>query len=663
MSAIKDVLRLPEQITAFEASYLERVNRIAMWFFAGHVPAFVAVAYFNDTGPLTALVLTLAALFGPLVAMKTFENPRHVSMMHGFTSMLMGGLLVHFGQGPVQIEMHFYFFALLAMLAIFANPMVVVVAAGTVAVHHLALWYFLPQSVFNYDAPLWVVLVHAAFVVLESVATVSIARSFFDNVVGLERIVQQRTQELDVKNRQMRLVLDNVDQGLLTVDRAGCIAEQRSSVVDQWLGACGSQSSLVDCLSRVDARTAEAFDAGYEQLLMGFLPIDVSIDQLPTQMAFDDRHFGISYTPIMDEDEEELEQLLVVMTDRTSIVAREQLEREQKETTTLLHRFTKDQGGFEEFFEEAALLVRAITERLCDDLPLLKRTVHTLKGNAMLFDVTTVARLCEAMEDEISTTGRAPDEALVGELEQRWSRLRDSLRVVLEGRDRDAIVLRDDEYRSLLRLALREPSHAALADMLMALRLEDSHERLARVAAQAQIMAIRLDKGAIDVRIDASGHKLEPHRWASFWRDFVHVVRNAVDHGLETTREREERGKSGTPTLTLSTHVRGSEFVVSIEDDGRGIDWDRVRAKAKACGLPHATEADLEAALFSDGMSTRDDVTAFSGRGVGLGAVRSACEERGGHIRVWSRLGHGTRFDFVFPVDQMAPRPQEMLAA
>ena len=102
---------------------------------------------------------------------------------------------------------------------------------------------------------------------------------------------------------------------------------------------------------------------------------------------------------------------------------------------------------------------------------------------------------------------------------------------------------------------------------------------------------------------------------------------------------------------------------MSIEDDGRGIDWDRVRAKAKACGLPHATEADLEAALFSDGMSTRDDVTAFSGRGVGLGAVRSACEERGGHIRVWSRLGHGTRFDFVFPVDQMAPRPQEMLAA
>jgi hypothetical protein len=110
----------------------------------------------------------------------------------------------------VQIEMHFYFFALLAMLAIFGNPMVIVVAAVTVAVHHLLLWATLPASVFNYAAPLWVVVVHAAFVVLESVATVYIARSFFDNVIGLEKIVHQRTAEIDARNRDMRLVLDNV---------------------------------------------------------------------------------------------------------------------------------------------------------------------------------------------------------------------------------------------------------------------------------------------------------------------------------------------------------------------------------------------------------------------------------------------------------------------
>ncbi len=660
-SALLKVLRLPDEITAFEDRYLRRINRIALWFFVLHLPAFVTVAYFNDTSPVMALVLTLAVLFGPIVAAKTFENPRNVSLMHGFTSMLMGGLLVHFGQGPVQIEMHFYFFAVLAMLAIFANPMVVLVAAGTVSVHHLALWYYLPQSVFNYDAPLWVVLVHAAFVVLESVATVYIARSFFDNVIGLERIVQSRTRALDQKNHQMRLVLDNVDQGLLTVNQEGCVSDQRSAVVDQWLGGCEENARFVDCLARVDSRTADAFEAGFDQLLMGILPVDVSIEQLPSDMSFDGRSFGLTYTPITHEDE--LVQLLVVITDRTAVVLREQLESEQRETMALLDRSSKDQVGFGEFIEEAKLLVKAITEQLCDGLPLLKRTIHTLKGNAMLFDVTTIARLCERMEDEMSDTGEGPSDALLHELGERWDRLKTSLRFVLDTHDSESIHVRPDQYRSLLEAALSEPTQGQLAQMLLALRLEDTEDRLLRIGEQAQRIAHRLGKGDIDIRIAGQGHQLEPRRWASFWQDFIHVVRNAVDHGLETAEERASRGKEGPGVLTLSTRVAAGQFVVAIEDNGRGIDWERVREKAQRKGLPHADARDLEAALFADGVTSRDEVTVYSGRGVGLGAVRAACLERGGEIRISSQLGQGTRFEFAFPAGEMAPTPRELLAA
>ncbi len=119
----------------------------------------MVIATFDDTGPLLALSLTLATLAGPVLASKMLENPRHLSAVFGFTAMLMGALLVHFGQEPVQIAMHFYFFALIAMLALFGNPLAIVVAAVTVAAHHLAFWIYLPQSVFNYDAPIWVVAV------------------------------------------------------------------------------------------------------------------------------------------------------------------------------------------------------------------------------------------------------------------------------------------------------------------------------------------------------------------------------------------------------------------------------------------------------------------------------------------------------------------------
>ncbi|MCR9159608.1 MAG: ATP-binding protein [Nannocystaceae bacterium] len=661
LKAILDTIRLPAELTQFEDRYLARVNKIATWFFVLHLPVFVLVAYLNDTGPGMAVLLTAAALIGPVVALKTFENPRNVSLMHGFTSMLMGGLLVHFGQGPVQIEMHFYFFALLAMLAIFANPMVILLAAGTVAVHHLALWYFLPESVFNYDAPLWVVLVHAAFVVLESVATCYIARSFFDNVIGLERIVQARTKEVDEKNKQMRLVMDNVEQGLLTVGSDGVVAQERSAVVDRWLGECRSGETFVDSLARVDERTADAFEAAFDQLGMGILPVECSIDQFPSEMAFDDRHFGLEYKPILRG--EELVQLLVVLTDRTAIVRQEQLETEQRETMSLIERSREDQVGFLEFFDEAKVLVGAISEDLCEDLPLLKRTIHTLKGNSMLYEVHSIAKVCERMEDAMSETQRRPDATLLDELARRWDRLKQSLRVVLDAEERDAVQIRPEQYRELIEKALATPTHRELANMLMSLRLEGTRERLERVGEQAQRIGNRLGKRDIRVEIQDGGLRLEPARWATFWQAFVHVVRNAIDHGLELEEERGARGKAGGGTLTLSTSTEAGVFSIRIHDDGRGIDWDRVRTKAAAAGLPHETSADLEAALFHDGLTTRSEATLYSGRGVGLSAIRAACEERGGEVRVASRLGEGTAFEFRFPASEMAPSPTEYLAA
>ena len=173
---ISKYLALPAEITPFERRYITRLNRVALLFFYLHIPAFMAVAWACGTGVVSALVLTSFVMVGPTIAYRMVRNPRHLSVVYGITAMLMGGLLVHFGQGPVQIEMHFYFFALLAMLCMFANPMVNIVAAVTVALHHLIVWLLIPSSVFNYDAQWWVVLVHAAFVVLETIATCFISR-------------------------------------------------------------------------------------------------------------------------------------------------------------------------------------------------------------------------------------------------------------------------------------------------------------------------------------------------------------------------------------------------------------------------------------------------------------------------------------------------------
>jgi signal transduction histidine kinase len=196
MIATIRLLRLPPEITQFELAYLRRINRIALVFFALHVPVFTLIAWANQTGPGTAVVLTTLVWLGPALAHTTLTSPRTISLLHGIAGMFMGALLVHFGQGPAQIEMHFYFFVVLAMCSVFGNPMVIVVSTVTVALHHLVLWVALPDSVFNYDASWWVVALHALFVTLEAIATCFIARSFFDNVIRLERKLDASIAEL-----------------------------------------------------------------------------------------------------------------------------------------------------------------------------------------------------------------------------------------------------------------------------------------------------------------------------------------------------------------------------------------------------------------------------------------------------------------------------------
>ena len=219
---------LPAEVTPFERGYLLSLNRRALFIFAIHLPFLVAVASATQTGAGLAAALWALVAAGPLVASLTLSNPRRVSEVHGIASMLMGGLLVHFGQGPMQIEMHFYFFVALAVLIVFGNPRVVLLASLTVVVHHLVLYLLLPASVFNHEASLWTIAVHTLFIGVEAVGASFVARAFFDNVIGLEHIVEVRTRELDQRNADLRVVLDTVAQGLLTCALDGRVSAEVS---------------------------------------------------------------------------------------------------------------------------------------------------------------------------------------------------------------------------------------------------------------------------------------------------------------------------------------------------------------------------------------------------------------------------------------------------
>ncbi|MBT9311901.1 hybrid sensor histidine kinase/response regulator [Leptothoe kymatousa] len=134
----------------------------------------------------------------------------------------------------------------------------------------------------------------------------------------------------------------------------------------------------------------------------------------------------------------------------------------------------------------------------------------------------------------------------------------------------------------------------------------------------------------------------------------MHILRNAFDHGIETPETRQSSGKPEQGTIMITAQQRSSRTIITIQDDGRGIPLDKIRARARDMGLDEsllatASETDLLSLIFEPGFSTASQVTTLSGRGVGMDVVRNNLEEIRGDISVATQAGQGSTFTISVP--------------
>lgn len=194
-----------------------------------------------------------------------------------------------------------------------------------------------------------------------------------------------------------------------------------------------------------------------------------------------------------------------------------------------------------------------------------------------------------------------------------------------------------------------------LQDEIMKVRLMPVKQVFDRFPRMIRDLARNLNK-QVDLEMDGAEVELDRTVLEEMSEPLVHILRNAVDHGIEDPESRAREGKDAFGTIRLQAKREKSQVVISISDDGRGIDPDVVRQKAVAKGLIAAEDAakltDEEAVrlVCLPGFSTVESATEISGRGVGVDVAKTKVEAVGGVFRIQSKKGQGTTFILRFPL-------------
>jgi two-component system chemotaxis sensor kinase CheA len=198
---------------------------------------------------------------------------------------------------------------------------------------------------------------------------------------------------------------------------------------------------------------------------------------------------------------------------------------------------------------------------------------------------------------------------------------------------------------------LTRTSHALQA-MVMQVRMIPVEAVLLRFPRLVRDLSVKLSK-QVELELVGKDTELDRSVVDSLGDPLVHLIRNSLDHGLEGPAEREAAGKPATGKLTIEARHAGGNVVISVKDDGRGIDAERVALKARERGLIGDETIDLARAtelLFHPGFSTSDTTSDISGRGVGMDAVRVAIRELGGEVTLTSAPGQGTCAEIRLPL-------------
>ncbi len=494
----------------------------------------------------------------------------------------------------------------------------------------------------------------------------------------MEKQLQKGEKEIRKVSGELSLMLDNLGQGVLTFDTAGFVGPVHSRKANSMLGKRDLHGVHVTELLGSNQEEREEFEDWIKLVKEPrFLKRWEHYEKLNPLLERTLEHAGqartlaLEYKPVLED--EQLARILLLTTDITETrLAEDALERarEQRdiEVRELHSAFGTEPAILEQLVDVAKDTLREAEglrslEDLADPGGKLHRDLHTLKGNSGTLDFDTLASAAGDLEDVLAGVRSHPDP---GDWE-KWRQLLPGLAQAIEHLEG----LREKRNAgSVGSLSVNRERFNAILGLLRADSL-DGPEAATRLEALDSVpfgrccthyprllksQAERLGRAEPELNIHGADQWVPRSLVPVFDTCLVHLIRNALAHGIEDDHVRATRGKSRSGRIEITAEIGEQWASLSVSDDGGGIDVERLVQKALAAN--HLSQADVAALgdqdkidlVFRAGLSSRESVDELSGRGVGMDAVKHAVEQQGGTIAVQSSVGEGVEVSIRLPI-------------
>lgn len=498
---------------------------------------------------------------------------------------------------------------------------------------------------------------------------------------NLEVKVEERTIELKTANDFVGAMINSLDQGLFVFDDQLECHDIYTNACESIFGMAPPRKQLTEVLGIHDEHEIKNINQWSKILFSEMIPFDSAVNLGPrTKIEGRDhtdpdfKYVQIDYYPMKDE-EEKIKSIVTVGTDKTLEIQAVEKKKENDLYVAMIIKILNNKTHFKSFSDEADSILNQFNAVFDRDQNIIHYDMammlfHTLNGGFGMYSLSKLQVEARSYESQVTTSKEAdmaPEEyndmlmTQVNSLRENFNNVKKELDSLLGtsfygGENFKEISLSAiNNLKDLINQSASKELREMFYEEVVKEPVIDYFKAYEDVCFKA---AEKTGKQFSGIEFHNADLKVEPTHLLEFFNVLIHLFRNCIDHGIETPSVRQELGKNPAGKIIVAFDMLKQHnedlFCLNVQDDGSGINADIIRRKYSEknpdIDISNYTENEIINIIFDPFFSTRDEVSALSGRGVGMSAIKEVVEKLGGRIEIETVVGRGSSFLFFIPL-------------